>query len=446
MPKKEKKESEAEKQKRYEEFEAKKKEEEKKKREAEAELFKKKNRERQKKYYDANKEKMAQKAKDRWAKTKAILDAHKEEIKKKGRAAILEKYKDEEPKKPRKNAKVIKKVVNKTEEAMMAIEEEEKEKEKEKPKKEKKKKILLIDGKRAVMNMSEVLEQIKENPKTSDGSYKIYAEDAKRLKLILSIDDSDNLADILDNPEKVIEKIESSDYALNVKKMTYQFILYLLDHTKIHSTTEAHDAYKLKFDVYKEDSRTQTKKKVEEEPTQDFPTYLELEKAKFGANSKMDLISRLYDEFTPRDDFQLKIVSSITDASDFDTNYIVIGGKMSDKSRHYIIVLNDFKTSNKYEPMKHSVSTALSNDMKKYMEEKGLQVGMYLFGDKKLTKYVSENNARMGIKGGINLYRHMKATQLLSKEGLTTEEKVLKAAAMGHSPAMQELYNRKKTA
>jgi hypothetical protein len=133
------------------------------------------------------------------------------------------------------------------------------------------------------------------------------------------------------------------------------------------------------------------------------------------------------------------------EASDFATNYIVTGGKLSSKSRHYTIILNDFKTNNIYQPLVHQVSSELSNDMKKYMDEKGLQEGMYLFGDKKLTKYVSENNARMGIKGGINLYRHMKISQVLSKAGLTTEERILKAASMGHSPATQELYNRKKT-
>jgi hypothetical protein len=48
----------------------------------------------------------------------------------------------------------------------------------------------------------------------------------------------------------------------------------------------------------------------------------------------MDIIARLYHEFSPRDDFILKIVGSLQDASDDSKNYLVTGGK------NYVIILD----------------------------------------------------------------------------------------------------------
>jgi len=201
-----------------------------------------------------------------------------------------------------------------------------------------------------------------------------------------------------------------------------------------------HKAYKLKYSIYAEDSKAIAKEKKNTEDLITFTDYLKKVRERFGENSKMDIIARLYHEFTPRDDFVLKIVPSIKFENDKDTNYINIGGKISSKSRHYNIVINTFKTDGKYEPYRHSISTDLSNDIKKYMETNSLTSGDYLFGKKKLTKYVSENNKRIGVSGGINIFRHMSVAELLSKEDLTTEQRVKKAEAMMHSVATQATY------
>jgi hypothetical protein len=194
----------------------------------------------------------------------------------------------------------------------------------------------------------------------------------------------------------------------------------------------------LKFGVYSEDSKTQSKEKVKKEPLISFSDYLKKVTERFGEDSKMDIIARLYHEFSPRDDFILKIVGSLQDASDDSKNYLVTGGK------NYVIILNRFKTDSKYTDVKHTVSNELRKGIDNYMKNNDIEEGDYLFGDKKLTKYVSENNKRIGVDGGINTLRHMSVAELLSMEDLTTEQRVKKAESMMHSVATQELYNREK--
>ena len=362
-----------------------------------ADEFKKNNRERQKKYYDANKEKMVAKAKKRWADTKAILREHK-----------------------KKQTLEEKTYAPDTDEEVVV-----------KPTRPKKKLVFMK------MDMKHLLEQII-TPTMAESSKKIYTESAKRLLKVLEINDEDNLVPILNNTVGVIKKIEESDYAHNVKKMLFQFILYALDHSQIKKTKTIHKQYKLKFGVYSEDSKTQSKEKVKKEPLISFSDYLKKVTERFGEDSKMDIIARLYHEFSPRDDFILKIVGSLQDASDDSKNYLVTGGK------NYVIILNRFKTDSKYTDVKHTVSNELRKGIDNYMKNNDIEEGDYLFGDKKLTKYVSENNKRIGVDGGINTLRHMSVAELLSMEDLTTEQRVKKAESMMHSVATQELYNREK--
>ena len=372
-----------------------------------AEEFKKANRERQKKYYDANKEKMADKAKKRWADTKAVMAEHK---KKEG-------------------VKPAEKIAVKPAEDV-AVKPTVKPKAKGAPRK----KLVFM-----TMDMELLLSQILK-PNMPESSVKIYSESAKRLLKVLGKTDKDNLVPIFKDTDEISKKIEESEYAHNVKKMLFQFILFALDNSQIKKTKDMHKAYKLKYSIYAEDSKAIAKEKKDTEDLITFSDYLKKVRERFGENSKMDIIARLYHEFTPRDDFVLKIVPSIKFENYKDTNYIIVGGKISSKSRHYRIVINTFKTDGKYEPYNYDVSSELSNDIKKYMETNGLTYSDYLFGKKKLTKYVSENNKRIGVSGGINIFRHMSVAELLSKEDLTTEQWVKKAEAMMHSVATQATY------
>jgi hypothetical protein len=271
----------------------------------------------------------------------------------------------------------------------------------------------------------------------SEGSKSFYEDYAKRLLLLLELTENEPLSPILNDYKKVFKAIDDSDFALNTKKSLYQFIVYMSDRTLLKLNKAAKEAYKLKFAVYKEDSIAQNAEKIEAEPT--FPLHIAMLKItnRFGANSKIGLIARLYSEFTPRDDFQLKIVNDKKNATDKETNYVIVGEDFM------TIVLHDYKTSKSNGTIIYPVSADLVGDLLDYIKDKGLGEGDYLFGDKKLSKFISENLGKAGITGGINTFRHMVISKLLEDDKTTTEDRVKKAKLMGHSPLVQMRYLRK---
>jgi hypothetical protein len=270
-----------------------------------------------------------------------------------------------------------------------------------------------------------------------EGSKKLYENTAKQLLLVLYLNDDEFLSPPLNDYKKALKAIDDSDYSLNSKKNIVQFILYMADHTLLYLTSKAKEEYKTKFAVYKEDSIAQNADKIEAEPI--FPLHIALQKItnRYGGNSKIGLISRLYSEFTPRDDFILKIVPNKKEAKDKEINYIVAEGD------HYTIILNNYKTSDSNGAIIYPVSEELGKDLKEYMTENELGAGDYLFGDKKLSKFISEKLNKVGISGGINTFRHMVISKLLEDEETTTEDRVKKAKLMGHSPLVQLRYLRK---
>jgi hypothetical protein len=151
----------------------------------------------------------------------------------------------------------------------------------------------------------------------------------------------------------------------------------------------------------------------------------------------MYLIASLYDELTVRDDFQLKIVSNVNDMTDDKANYLLLP-----KSGYLKITTNTYKTETKYGVINHTCSKTLSSQIRHYLTNNKLTIGDYLFGNKKLTQFVSSQNPYIGIKGGVSLFRNMKVTDEL-KTIKTPEQRLALAEKMKHSPVSQLWYLRK---
>ena len=268
----------------------------------------------------------------------------------------------------------------------------------------------------------------------TDGTLKKYEEDTKRL---MKLTKCDNLVECLKDPREISKIIDDSSYAINTKKSLYQSIVFLIDNLSLPYNVKTFNDYKKHFEIYKGKS---TKEGIEKtfESLITFPEYLKLVKERWGENSKMYLLGRLYDQVTMRDDFQLLIVSKMADVTD-DKNYIVVP-----KTGQLKVIMNVFKTSNKYkiEPIK--LDESLSQLLREFIKKNNLKQGDYLFGSKKLTSYISNNNQLIGVKGGTNLYRHMKATEILSDPDLTEEQRIELSLKMAHSPLSQLKYVRNK--
>lgn len=263
----------------------------------------------------------------------------------------------------------------------------------------------------------------------NENSRKKYLGDLKRLSQIIKCD---NFILCFKQHKKILNQINEANYAINTKKSVLQTILFMNTRFKLELPKNSDDAYKREFDILKDKSLAEGEVKSKRE-TMSFTEYLAKIKEKFGADSKMYVIARLYDELTLRDDFVLEIVDSMP--TDKTKNFIVMGKKVT-------VVINVYKTSSKYKEIVVNLTAGLATLIKKYIKDNKLEVGQYLFGNKKLSPFISKKSKEVGMMGGVNELRHMKVTDEL--KGLTSEQKVDLSFKMKHSPLVQSRYLRNK--
>lgn len=271
----------------------------------------------------------------------------------------------------------------------------------------------------------------------SDGSRNKYKQDVKRL---LSLTQCTNLIKCFKDYKTIINTIHSAtkpngeSYSVNTKKALYQMIIYLIDKLHLPISAKIKQHYLKQFDISKISSNDHTKEKQENILIPSFDDYLKFIKDKFGENSKPFVLSSLYHEITLRDDFILKIISSSKEATDEKENYIIVP-----KTSALTLIINHYKTSNKYGQIKVKISLPLSKMIRNYIKREKLVFGDYLFGSNPLTSFVSKFNKQIGINGGISLYRQMSISDLLHKNP-DAEERQKLAEIMKHAPLTQLKY------
>jgi hypothetical protein len=79
--------------------------------------------------------------------------------------------------------------------------------------------------------------------------------------------------------------------------------------------------------------------------------------------------------------------------------------------------------------------------MRDHAKNNNIGIGNYLFGNEKLSSYVTHNNNKLGVEKGFSTYRHMKISEELDKVKSIPERQQL-ASVMGHSPMTQLKYVR----
>ena len=272
------------------------------------------------------------------------------------------------------------------------------------------------------------LEQLELNPYTK----KKYMGDLRRVLALIS--NKDLLTEIRNM--EVLESIKDSTYSNNTKQGLVQILLFMITQFNLSVNKKALDATKQYFELTKLNAKTQANETANDDSNGvlRFKEYLTRIKNTFGEDSKMFVLSSLYDEATLRDDFALKIVERTP--KDTNENYIV------DLKTGMTLIINTYKTQEAYGQIKVKLSKKLSNRIKQYMVKNNLQSGDYLFGDNKHSDYVRYNNSKIGVEGGISNYRKMKISEELSKN-LTDEYRIQLAQKMKHSPMVQLSYVRK---
>jgi len=211
---------------------------------------------------------------------------------------------------------------------------------------------------------------------------------------------------------------DGEDYSLATKVRQYQAVLKLSDILTIPlDTAKVMDAYqiiKMKLDDELE------AKPAGEYPT--FATYLEKSKEMFGTNSREFLLASMYAELTCRNDFNL----IVSDKNLKSVNYLFV------QKTKLTIVLNEYKTAEKYGQMRHKCSASLRKLLLAYIEKNKIKVGDSLFGVVDLQPVLSLMNKRLGYNMGANLFRHMKVSEVMNDPTLTYEKRLETAKNMAH--------------
>lgn len=268
------------------------------------------------------------------------------------------------------------------------------------------------------------------------------------MKSIFRITNCPTLQKCLANFDKIKKSIEEGVqvngklYSLNSKKGFFQAIVYVIDHLHIPVDDAVKEKYRVLMQVYVGNSKIQTdnRKTDPQYAVMPFSTYMDKIKSEFGEKSKQFLIASLYNEVTVRDDFNLEIVGSERDIKTGTQNYLVVPRLVK---TNCTVVIQSYKTDKKYGVIKVKTTTALSKQIREWMQDNKLTDGNKLFPNKTLSDFVSTMNKSIGaMTGGINYIRQSKITEVLSKQVMTDEDKILFARRMGHSPLAQLKYVR----
>jgi hypothetical protein len=267
------------------------------------------------------------------------------------------------------------------------------------------------------------------------------------MRQIFRITNCPTLTKCLAGYDKIKKTIEEGlqkngkPYSLNSKKSFFQAIVYVVDHLKVPLTDAIKEKYRVLQQVYVGNSKKQTEnnKTNPAHAVMLYSTYLGKIKAEFGDKSKQFLIASMYNEVTVRDDFQLLIVSSEREITSDTQNYLVVPRIVKNNAT---FVIQSYKTSQKYGIIKQKVSTVLSKMLRDWINTNNLTNGNLLFQNKTLSDYVSTMNKSVGASSGINYLRHSKISEILSRQVMSDEDKIMFSRRMAHSPMTSLSYVR----
>lgn len=158
----------------------------------------------------------------------------------------------------------------------------------------------------------------------------------------------------------------------------------------------------------------------------------------YGPDSQEYLLISLYKELTCRDDFSQLLLTPSYKASISTYNYAVVC-----LHKPVEVILNQYKTSKKYGPIRFTFSNETSKRIKRYINNHNLQYGQYLFPQSTLSSFVGRILERCGLSGGISVLRRMMVSEYYNDPNRSDEEFEELAKRMGHSEQVASaIYHR----
>lgn len=264
----------------------------------------------------------------------------------------------------------------------------------------------------------------------TDGTKKIRISNFKTLINILNPTNYQEFIKALKcRPNQTIKLIKSfqykpgKTYASNTLITLYKAVLFYFDKFNIKVKQTNKSKWEDAIQIYDAIAVFELKEK-NKSVIPSFEEYLQRVLDEFGLHSREHLIVKMYKQVKCRDDLILNVADSST-KSDKLTNYLLVG-------EIYRVVLNDYKTIDRYGVIDVELDTELTNLLEHYMENNNIKIGDNLFNTNNISKIVSRINQRLKYvgHGAINLIRKMLATDA---SVLPIEDQVKVAREMGHS-------------
>ena len=256
-----------------------------------------------------------------------------------------------------------------------------------------------------------ITNKINSLPDETDGNKLFRCKNFKTLTTIFTPLTYKSFIKQLRKPINSIKQIKSfqykpgKTYATNTLIALYKAILYFFD--KFNLELKNKEKYEDAIQINDAVAVVELKKKN----TNSIPTFEEYIKAvlnEYGLNSREYLIAKIYQEAKCRNDLQLIIVNDKSILDEL-ANYLVLGETTN-------IVINNYKTIDKYGKIDIVLSDELTHLLHKFIENNQLQLGDNLFNTINISMIVTRMNQRLGFTGhgSINLLRRMLASDASS--------------------------------
>lgn len=278
----------------------------------------------------------------------------------------------------------------------------------------------------------------------NENSKKNYISNIKTIYDILRKDSEDvnniNLFTKLKNFKNVVHRLytvqqskKNEKYSTNSIKGFIQTILKVKDLYDMPLSDNAKEFYKQEFEKIKLSSNIETEKKLTTETVMDFNEYLDKIKNYYGVDSKPYLIVTFYKIAGFRDDISFYVVNKTPKIIDKNINYLVVP---ENANKRMSILLNQYKTVNKYGQKVIDIKKEDSKLIRNYINKNKIEYNSYLFKGPQ-SQTIANFNKPLGLKIGINKIRKMIVSTALENDDnvYDVNERIKLAQKMNHNPA-----------
>jgi hypothetical protein len=271
---------------------------------------------------------------------------------------------------------------------------------------------------------------------TNQNTLKKYILDIKRVFRLSGID---KFTGSLEEYIIIKESLENSKYAVSTVKGSFQAILVFIEHSKILIDKTIVSKYDKMHKIYiiKYDDANSAKKTEDEHNVLPYNVYLNKILEHYGTDSREYLIACLYNELTCRDDYgNMRIIGPVP-YDDGESNYMFI-----DENKECSAILNNYKTKNRYGKVVRVFSAELSSLIVSYIGRNRLAGLLFPDNQNGMSRFITQMNKKVGVKGGANYLRHSKVSQFLKTPDITPEMRLNFSSGMMHSENVQKKYQR----